>query len=69
MLKLVVRRGKLGRWRYFLLKDGKHRAMCGVWGYGSLEDARSAAVRDFSESVEIDGEYGPMYAGGRDFSD
>ena len=66
-MRLIVKRGKLGRWRWFLQKNGKHRAMCGAWGYKTRQEAISAAMRDLSEAVKIDTEYECLFAGKRNF--
>ena len=67
--KIHVRQGKRGRWRWQLKDGDKHIAMSGIRGFGSQEEAARAAKRAMGSAVEIDGEYGPEYAGERDFAD
>ena len=66
---LHVNQGKRGRWRWSLRDGGKHIAQSGIRGFGSQEEAADAAKRAMGAAVEIDGEYGPEYAGERDFAD
>ena len=67
MQHIKVRRGKLGRWRWFLIREGKHMAMCGIWGYKTKGEAEQAAVKAFSSKVEMEKADGFYFAGDRDF--
>lgn len=68
-MELFVRQGKGGRWRWFLEKNGKHRALSSVRGYETEQEALDAAIEDLGESVECSTEEAYYYAGPRDFSD
>ena len=67
--RIHISQGKRGRWRWQLKDGGRHICMSGIRGFETAEEARRAAKRAFGQTVEIDGEYGPEYAGERDFSD
>lgn len=72
-MKIIPRQGKHGRWFWQLVEaDGKHicmSAITGGGGFGSKAETIREAKRVFGGAVEIEGEYGPEYAGQRDFSD
>lgn len=68
-LQLHIRQGRGGRWRWFLEKDGKHRALSGIRGYATEQEAIDGALEDLGDSVECSTEESYYYAGRRDFSD
>ena len=67
MIKITVKEGKHGRWRWQAVLGGKHVCMSGVRGYKTSREAQNAAVKAFSEDVEIRILLGPLYAGPRGF--
>ena len=69
MANVEVKRGRNGRFRWFLRKGGKFLAMGNPYGFSSQSKAIDNAVKVLSCSVIAEGEYGEMFAGERDFSD
>lgn len=68
MQSVEIKRGKLGRFRWFLNRHGKHVAMSRVWGYGSRRACEKAVMQDLGQAVElVTEEDGPVFAGERDF--
>lgn len=68
MQQIRIKRGKLGRFRWLLYRNGKYQAGGRVWGHGSRRAAEKAAITAFGGGVEIETEdEGPLFAGERDF--
>ena len=67
MIKITVKEGKRGRWRWQAVMGRKHVCMSGVRGYKTSQEAQDAAVSAFGDDVEIRILLGPLYAGSRGF--
>ena len=68
-IRVEVKQGRGGRWRWFLRRGGKFVGMGSIRGFSSHDKALRDATRALSEPATADGEYGELYAGERDFSD
>ena len=57
------------RWMWKLMDGDRFICISDIHGFETEQKAREGAKRALSLSVEVDGDYGPEYAGERDFSD
>ena len=76
MLKLRIKQGKGGQWRWLLYEeDGAHAGMMTIRGVATYDEAVAATKRAFGDGVELVLSSGdpdldwPLYAGPRDWAD
>ena len=68
-MRVEIRQGKGGRWRWLLYEDDKCAAVSMVRGFATNGEAFQAAMRHFGSSVEVHRHSGdpdmdwPQYAG------
>ena len=69
-MKIEIRQGKGGRWRWFLYEnDGKFAGISSIYGWETKYVAKREAKRQLSAGITIeDAEEGELYAGQRDWS-
>lgn len=75
-LRIQIKQGARGKWRWFLYEDGKFAAMSGIRGHDTKGKAFRSAKRHFGGNVEMlddtseyEEEHHNVYAGERDWSD
>ena len=75
-LRIQIRQGARGKYRWFLYEDGKFAGMSTIRGYDTKRQAFEAAERHFGGNVmmlddtsQYEEEHRNVYAGARDWSD
>ena len=53
MLKLDIKQGKGGDWRWHLYEDGAHSGMSSIQGYATKAEAHAYAKHHFGSGIEI----------------